>query len=94
MDDCMTVSMSFDPADMICSNCLERGRHSVLNSSDGGPVVFVGIDQHCPAVLPSLDKDSYISIVRVEDGTLREITWAITDILSGLALPAKSTILI
>ncbi len=90
----MTVAMSFNPADMICSNCLERGRHSVLNSSDGSPVVFVGTDQHFPAVLPSLDKDSCISIVRVEDGTLREITWAIIDILFGLSLPAKSTILI
>jgi hypothetical protein len=94
MDDCMTVSMSFNPADMICSNCAERGRHSVLNSSDGGPVVFVGTDQHFPAVLPSLDKESCISIVRVEDGSLREITWAVIDILSGLSLPAKSTILI
>ncbi len=58
MDDIMTVSMSFNPADMICSNCAERGRHSVLNSSDGGPVVFVGTDQHFPAVLPSMDKNS------------------------------------
>jgi hypothetical protein len=94
MDDCMTVSMSFDPATMICSNCLETGRHSVLNARDGGPVVFVGTDQHFPAVLPSLDQDSCLSIVRVEDGNLREITWAIIDILSGLALPARSTILI
>jgi hypothetical protein len=94
MDDCMTVSLSFDPANMICSNCLERGRHSVLNARYGGPVVFVGTDQHFPAVLPSLDQDSCISIVRVEDGNLREITWAIIDILSGLALPARSTILI
>jgi len=94
MDDCMTVSMSFDPASMICSNCKERGRHSVLNARDGGPVVFVGTDQHFPAVLPSLDQDSCISIIRVEDGNLREITWAVIDILSGLALPARSTILI
>jgi len=94
MDDIMTVSMSFNPADMICSNCTERGRHSVLNSSDGGPVVFVGTDQHFPAVLPSMDRNSCMSIVRVEDGTLREITWAVIDILSGLSLPAKSTVLI
>jgi hypothetical protein len=94
MDNCMTVCMSFNLADMICSNCSERGRHSVLNSSDGGPIVFVGTDQHFPAVLPSLDKDSCINIVRVEDGTLREITWAVIDILSGLRLPAKSTVLI
>jgi len=79
---------------MTCSNCLERGRHSVLNARDGGPVVFIGTDQHYPAVLPSLDQDNCISIVRVEDGNLREIIWAVIDILSGLTLPAKSTILI
>ncbi len=51
----MTVSCSFEPTDMTCSNCLERGRHSVQNRKDDGPVVFVGTDQNFPAVLPSLD---------------------------------------
>jgi hypothetical protein len=51
----MTVSMSFDPSDIIYSNCQERGRHKVLTANDGGPVVFIGTDQHFPAVLPSLD---------------------------------------
>jgi hypothetical protein len=37
-DDIMTVSCSFEPATMICSNCQKRGKHSVLNSRDGGPV--------------------------------------------------------
>jgi hypothetical protein len=33
MDDYMTVSLSFDPSDIICSNCQERGRHKVLNAN-------------------------------------------------------------
>jgi hypothetical protein len=51
---------------MICSNCQERGKHSVLNSRDGGPVVFLGTDQNFPAVLPSLDQDNGMSIIRAE----------------------------
>jgi hypothetical protein len=70
MDEMMTVSCSFEPSDMICSNCPERGRHSVLNRENGGPVVFIGTDQNFPAVLPSLDHGSCISIIRVEDGIL------------------------
>jgi hypothetical protein len=93
-DNMMTVSCSFEPKDMTCSNCVERGRHTVLNGNDGGPVVFVGIDQNFPAVLPSLDQDSCVSIIRVEDGTVREITWAVIDILSNIRLPDKTTILL
>ncbi len=93
-DDIMTVSCSFEPATMICSNCQERGKHSVLNSRDGGPVVFLGTDQNFPAILPSLDHDNCMSIIRVEDGTIREITWAVIDILKGIRLPNKTTILL
>ncbi len=66
----------------------------MLNGNDGGPVVFVGIDQTFLAVLPSLDQDSCVSIIRVEDGTVREITWAVIDILSNIRLPDKTTILL
>ncbi len=93
-DDIMTVSCSFEPATMICSNCQERGKHSVLNSRDGGPVVFLGTDQNFPAVLPSLDQENCMSIIRVEDGSIREITWAIIDILKGIRMPDKTAILL
>jgi hypothetical protein len=57
-------------------------------------LVFRGTDQHFPAVLPNLDQDSCVNIVRVEGGNLREIAWALIDILSIVPLPAKSMILI
>ncbi len=94
MDEMMVVSCSFEPGSMMYTNCENRGKHSVLNSYDGGPVVFIGTDQHFPAVLPSLDLGSCISIVRVEDGGLRDIAWNIIDLLSGINLPPRSTILI
>jgi hypothetical protein len=93
-EDMLTVSCSFDPSDMTCSLCTERGKHTVLNAEDGGPVVFVGTDQHFPAVLPSLDRGSCISIIRVEDGALRDIIWAVIDILTGIKLPDKTTVLL
>jgi hypothetical protein len=93
-EDMLTVSCSFDPSDMICSLCLERGKHSVLNAEDGGPVVFIGTDQHFPAVLPSLDQGSCIATIRVEDGSLRDIIWAVIDILTGIKLPDKTTVLL
>jgi hypothetical protein len=94
VDEMMLVSCSFDPGSMMCTNCENRGKHSVLNSYDGGHVVFIGTDQHFPAVLLSLDLGSCMSIVRVEDGGLRDIAWTIIDLLSGINLPPRSTILI
>ncbi len=93
LDEMLVVSCSFEPGSMMCSNCENRGKHSVLNSYAGGPVVFIGTDKHFPAVLPSLDLGSCVSIVR-EDGGLRDIAWTIIDILSGINLPPRSTILI
>jgi hypothetical protein len=94
LDKMMVVSCSFEPGSMMCTNYENRGKHSVLNSYDGGPVVFIATDQHFPAVLPSLDLGSCISIVRVEDGGLRDIAWTMIDILSGINLPPRSTVLI
>jgi hypothetical protein len=35
-----------------------------------------------------------MSIIRVEDGSIREITWAVIDILKGIRMPDKTTILL
>ena len=48
-DEMMVVSCSFEPGSMMCTNCEHRGKHSVLKSIEGGPVVFIGTDQHCQA---------------------------------------------
>jgi hypothetical protein len=93
-EEMMVVSCSFEPGSMMCTNCVSRGKHSVLNGADGGPVVFIGTDQHFPAVLPSLDQGSCMNVIRVEDGGLRDIAWTVIDILSGITLPPRSTVLI
>jgi hypothetical protein len=53
-----------------------------------------GSDQHFSAVLLNFDQDSCVNIVRLEGCNFREIAWALIDILSGVPLPSKSTILI
>ncbi len=73
MDRAMCISASFDPANLICSGCKERGPHSVVGSPDGDPVVMVVTDQNFPAVMFSRDENPCIAVVRVEDGTTKEI---------------------
>ncbi len=46
------------------------------------------------SLLPSLDQGSCIATIRVEDGSLRDIIWAVIDILTGIKLPDKTTVLL
>jgi len=64
MDRAMTISASFDPANLIFSGCKERGPHSVVGSPDGDPVVMVVTDQNFPAVMFSSDENPCIAVVR------------------------------
>ncbi len=66
----------------------------MLAGSDGGLVVFIASEQNFPAIIPSMDKDSCMAIVRVENGQLKDIAWTLINILSGIAVPDKSTVLI
>jgi hypothetical protein len=59
---------------------------------DGEPVVVT--DQNFPAVLFSADRGQCISIVRVEDRSIRDIGFSIADLLDGRQLPRGSTILV
>jgi hypothetical protein len=94
MDRAMTISASFDPANLICSGCKERGPHSVVGSPDGDPVVMVVTDQNFPAVMFSRDENPCIAVVRVEDGSTKEIGFLIGDMLDGIEMPQGSVILV
>jgi hypothetical protein len=93
MDRAMCISASFDPANLICTGCKERGPHSVVGSPDGEPVVMAVTDQNFPAVMYSKDSRSCIAVVRVEDGTTKEIGFLIGDMLDGIEMPRGSVIL-
>ncbi len=94
MDRGMCISASFDPSNMICTGCKSRGAHSVIGSETGEPVVLIVTDQNFPAVLYSADEGQCIGIVRLEDGSIRDIGFLVGDMLDGLTLPRGSTILV
>ncbi len=50
MDRAMCISASFDPANLICTGCKERGPRLVVGSPDGKPVVIV----HCKDKMPKI----------------------------------------
>jgi hypothetical protein len=56
-----------------CHTCL-NGLHDAWQGRQGQPVMMVAGDQHCPANLPAKGDGECIRILRVEHGSLAEIT--------------------
>jgi hypothetical protein len=56
-----------------CITCLE-GTHPAWVGKDGQPVLVVAGDQHFPANLPAVGEGECIKVLRVENGSLAEIT--------------------
>jgi hypothetical protein len=53
--------------------CL-NGPHDAWQGRDGQPVVVVAGDHHFPANIPAREEGECIKILRVENGSLAEIT--------------------
>jgi hypothetical protein len=68
----VNVSASFTDSGW-CHTCL-TGRHEAWRGKEGQPVVIVAGDQHFPANLPANGKGECIRIMRVENGSLSEIS--------------------
>jgi hypothetical protein len=66
----------------------------VIGGDGQEPVVIVATDQNFPPVLFSENAGACIAILRVEFGTIKEIGFAIGDMLSGIRLPEGSVILV
>jgi len=94
MDTMQNITCSFNPADMTCSGCKVRGKHSVVGADSGEPAVLVITDQNFPAVLYSGDGGACIGVVRVEFGSIRDIGFLVGDLLDGVRLPQGSVVLI
>jgi hypothetical protein len=94
LDERQNFSTSFNPANMKCMGCPGRGIHSVVGRVDGKPVVIVAGDQNFPPVLFSDNADACIGILRIEYGTVKELRFAVADMLHGISLPAGSVILV
>jgi hypothetical protein len=78
------MSLSFKPVTMMCMGCSKRGPHCVMWGENRNPVVFVASDQNFPATLFSRDEESCIAILRIEDGTTKERSFALRSCWRGL----------
>jgi hypothetical protein len=79
--DCNAImSLSFNPANMVCEGCKMRGKHSLVGKD---PMILVATDQNFPATLYSTDEKACIAVMRVEFGTMKEIGFAVGDMLVG-----------
>jgi len=90
----MNMTLSFDPSSLICVGCTKRGPHSVAGLDDGKPIVLVACDQSFPPVLFSKDEESCIAVMRIEDGGIKEISYAVADLFAKINLPEGSVILL
>jgi hypothetical protein len=88
------ITLSYNPANMRCTGCKVRGPHSVIGADDGKPVVLVACDQNFPPVLYSEDNGACIGILRMEYGSVKELGFAVGDMLHGVSLPQGSVILV
>ncbi len=88
------ITASFNAANMKCTGCPGRGVHSVVGRDDGKPVVIVASDQNFHPVLYSDNADACIGILRIEYGTVKELGFAVADMLHGVSLPPGSVILV
>jgi hypothetical protein len=90
LDFMYNMSISFDPATMMCFGYKERGPHCKLGGLGREVMVLVASDQGFPATLHSKDKENCIGILRIEDGSLKELSFAVEELLEGERPPPRA----
>jgi hypothetical protein len=93
LDKGRNVSCSFENLGMTCVVC-PAGTHGVLEGKDDKPVVFAIADQNFSASLPAKDGKDCIRVLRVEDGSLREITGEFVSMMGKKKILAGSVVLL
>jgi hypothetical protein len=85
------ISLSFDPATLICVVCEKP--HPILRTGEGGaPPIIVITDQN---FMPTLSGgDSCVSIIRLENCSLDELTELTCEIFERNSVPAGSLFLL
>ncbi len=69
----VNVSCSFNPRSGPCYTCLGEP-HKAWEGKEGQPVVLVLSDQCFPANVPAADGGECLRVLRVEDGSMHELT--------------------
>ena len=85
------ISLSFDPKDMQCISC--NNTHNITHPTPDTPVTYVLSDQNFPGSSGGGD-GLCIRTVRVEDGTLSEITDLFLEMMAGVGMGCSNIILL
>ena len=95
------ITASYDTCDMICINChLKLGQKILYKSqkqsvSDySSPSVFVVADQSFPAHLATGGEGECLRVLRLEDGSLPDLTNIFLETLRAFSVPAGSVVLL
>ena len=95
------ICSSFDTASLLCLTCSYKPDHKVLIGLKvpdppkySSPVVFVLADQSFPACFPSGGEGECFKILRLEDGTLSDLTSIFLDTVKHFIVPAGSVVLL
>ncbi len=75
----VNMSCSFNPKSGLCYTCLGEPHRAF--ESDGAPVAVVLADQSFPANVPAADGGECLRVMRVEDGSLHELTSELLQVL-------------
>jgi hypothetical protein len=92
IDKRLNSSASFTP-DGTCHTCLS-GKHAAWIGKDKQPIVVAASDQHFPANLPADGPGDCIRILRIENGSLREITSELIRMVPSSGLCPGSVVLL
>jgi len=71
-DRAVNVSCSINPKTSLCYTCIGEP-HKAWEGRGGEPITVILTDQHFPANTPAMDGGECFRIIRVEDGSLREL---------------------
>ena len=85
-----SVTMSFDPATLICLSCSTE--HKIIESNR--PAIIMCSDQNFLPVWPGTVRDTCISVVRIENTYLHEIVDLLEEIFVEKSFPEGSLILV
>ena len=95
------ISASFDLETMKCITCQLKPNHIVLYKERNEqlnmnhyPAIFIICDQSFPANLPTGGEGECLKIIRVEDGSLDELTSVFLETIRPFTVPAGSVVLL
>ena len=90
----LNVATSFDPASLVCGNCLVGPHHILHPSGKNEPCCFVVSDQCFPAALPSSTAANCLAIIRVEDATIKDLVATFMRLTRGCDITMGTVVMI